>query len=93
MYTGILPPGGEDQPVDLDGRVARGEPGVRGSHMRVGVEEMVIAPVGHGVVHPQATVDGSERYRPGDADDRHMLAIGSADAVDRAERADAICHQ
>jgi indolepyruvate decarboxylase len=36
---------------------------------------------------------GPERYRSGDADDRDLLAVGAADAVDRAERADAVRHQ
>jgi hypothetical protein len=48
----LLSPGGEDQPVDLNGRVARGKPSVRGSYVCVGVEEMVVAPVGHRVVPP-----------------------------------------
>jgi hypothetical protein len=33
----LLPPGGDNQPVDLAGCVAWGEPGVRAGHMRVGV--------------------------------------------------------
>jgi hypothetical protein len=57
------------------------------------VDEVVIAPIGYCEVHPQATVDGSQRYRSGDADDRHVLAVGAADTVDRAQGADAICHQ
>jgi hypothetical protein len=61
--------------------------------MRVGVEEVVKAPVGHCVVHPQTALDGPERYGSGDADDRHVLAVGAANTVDRAQGADAICHQ
>src|SRR5262249_36023546 len=63
---------------------------VRGGYMRVGIEEVVKAPVGHRVVHPQAAVNGPERYRSGDADDRDVLAIGAGDTVDRAQSADAV---
>src|SRR5215813_11415491 len=93
VHREFLPPGSKDQPVDLSGRVAWSEPGVRGGHMCVGVEEMVISPVGHRVVHPQATVDRPEWYRSGDANDRDVLAVGAADTVDRGERADAVRHE
>jgi hypothetical protein len=66
---------------------------VRGSHMCICVEEVVEAPVRHRMMHSQAAVDGPERYRSGDADDRDMLAVGAADPVDCAERADAVRHQ
>ena len=66
---------------------------MRGGHVCIGIEEVVIGPVGHSVVHPQATVDGPERYRSGDADDRDVLAIGAADTVDRAQGADTVRHQ
>src|SRR5215813_6732625 len=89
----LLPPGGEDQPVDLGGRVARGEPSVRGSYVCIGVEEMVVAAISHRVVHPQAALDGPERYRSGDADDRDVLAVGAADTVDSAQGADAVRHK
>jgi hypothetical protein len=66
---------------------------VRDSYVCVGVEEMVIAPVGHRMVHPEAAFYRPERYRSGDADDRDMLAVRAAHAIDRAERADAVRHQ
>src|SRR5262249_36991446 len=84
VHRELFPPGGEDQPVDLGGRVAWSEPRVRRGHVRIGVEEVVIVPVGHRVVHPQATVDGPEWYRSGDANDWDVFAIGSADTIDRA---------
>src|SRR5262249_43013650 len=61
--------------------------------MSVRVQKMVPVSVGHRVVHSQATIDGPERYRSGDADDRDVLAIGAADTVDRGERADAVRHE
>jgi hypothetical protein len=54
---------------------------------------VVKTPVGHCVVHPEATVDGPERYRSRDANDRDMLAVRAADAVDGAERTDAVGNQ
>ena len=93
MYTGSFSRHAARISLSIGGRVAWGKPSVRGGDVRVGVEEVVIGPVGHCVVHPQATVDGPERYRSGDADDRDVLAVGAANTVDRAERADAVRHQ
>jgi hypothetical protein len=58
-----------------------------------GIEEVIIAAVGHRVVHPQAAFDGPERYRSRDTDYRDVLAVGAADTVDRTERADAVRYQ
>jgi hypothetical protein len=66
---------------------------VRGGDLCVGIKEVVVGPVGHCVMHPEATVDGPERYRSSDADDRDVLATGAADTVDRAQGADAVRHQ
>jgi hypothetical protein len=93
VYWELLPPRGEDQPVDLGGRIAWGEPNVRGGDVCVGIEKVIIGPIGHCVMHPQATVDRPERYRSSNADDRDVLAIGAADTVDRAQRAHAVRHQ
>jgi intracellular sulfur oxidation DsrE/DsrF family protein len=40
-------------------------------------EEVIKAPVGHCVMHHEATVDGPERYRSSDTDGRNVLAIGA----------------
>jgi hypothetical protein len=77
------PPRREDQPVDLDGRVAPREPSVRGGDMCEGVEEVVIGPIGHRVMQSEATLDGPERYRSSDADDQNVVAIGAGDTIDR----------
>jgi hypothetical protein len=66
------------------GGAARGEPSVRGGDLCVGIKEVVVGPVGHCVMHPEATVDGPERYRSADANDRDVLAVGAGDTVDRA---------
>jgi hypothetical protein len=54
-------------------------------HLSVGVQEPVPGPIGHRVVHPQATLYRSERYRSADADYRRVLAVGASAPVDRAQ--------
>ena len=54
---------------------------------------MVPGTISHRVVHPKATVDGPERYRSADANDRDVLAVGAGDTIDRAQGADAVRHQ
>jgi hypothetical protein len=55
-----------------------------------GVEEVVRGPIGHRMMHPEATVDRPERYRSSDADDRDVVAIGAADIIDRAQGTNAV---
>src|SRR4029450_692442 len=54
---------------------------------------MVPRPIGHRMVHPEAAVERLEWYRSGDADDGDVLAVGAADTVDGAQRADAVGHE
>jgi hypothetical protein len=66
---------------------------VRGSHGCVGVEKMVLSPVGQRIVHLEATLNGPKRYRACDADDWNVLAVGAADTVDSAQSAHAVGYE
>jgi hypothetical protein len=85
-------PGRRDQPVDLVHGVVRGQPGLRGGHLRVGVYEPVPGPVGHRVMHPQAALHRPVRDRPADTDHRDVLCVGAGHPVDRAQRAHRVGH-
>jgi hypothetical protein len=83
-------PGGPQHPVDLGHRVLRGDPRLRGGHLRVGADELVPAAVGERVVHQPVLLARHQRQAAADADDGNVLAVRPGDPVDRAQRADPV---
>ena len=90
VHRELALPAGHDQAVDLVGGILGGELGLRRGHLGERAIEVASPPVGERVVHQIAMLDGPHGRRATDAYDRHMLAIGTSDAVDRAECADAV---
>src|SRR5262249_46382829 len=65
---------------------------LRGRHFGEHTREVPFFWIGESVVHQIPTLNGSQWKRPRNQDYGNMLAVGTGDAVDRAESSDTVRH-